>query len=1258
MLYRDLVQFTPIERVIQLRDADEASAAKTLVQSFVISNTMANKLVDVVFPELQFEIPHDNKGVLIIGNYGTGKSHLMSVISSLAEHANLVEDLTNDKVKDNSQNIAGKFKVIRVEIGSVTKGLREILLDELQSALTAWGVPFTFPSASQITNNKTAIIQAVAAFQEKYPGKGILLVVDELLDYFRTREHRALILDLGFLRELGEVAATCHFRFIGGLQETLFENPRFSFVAEQLRRVKDRFEQINIAREDISYVVSQRLLKKTETQKAQIAEHLRKRASFYKTMSEQMDLFVELFPIHPAYIETFENLAIAEKREVLKTFSKAINSILDLEVPTDQTGLISYDHYWKLIQDDPGLRAIDEISRVIEKSNILEGLIQNAYTRPNLKDMAIRIIRALSVQRLSTNDINVPIGVTAEGLRDGLCLYQRLPPENNTAEFLLDQVHVALGEIIRTVQGQFIAHNQENGQYYLDLNRVIDFDQKIQERGDFMDKQDLNVFFYDAMRQVLNLSDTTYLTGYSIWFYELPWQKHKVTRPGYLFFGLPDERTTAQPERDFYIYFLPPFSNRNYNDQKLPDEAHFYLTELDQDFEDIIRTYAGARSMANESTEYRTEYSNKAEAAFRRLTKWLQEHMVSKLHVIYEGVDNPIQTVLTRLRSTASQNIEELIRMVSSHLFALEFEESYPDYPVFDRLSQLVTEASRENSAMEAIRSLCGRSSYLGAGVLEGLGLMDAQGKIRPYDSNFASFFLETLNEKPEGQVINRNEVIQTIETGLVLVEKDIKFQLEPEWVAVILLSLVYSGDIVLSLDGREELDSGSLERALTRSIKDLSNFRFYKRPRSLPVSVWTMIFEGLGLQPGLIRDENTRETAVTELQRIVNLELEKVVKLQNQLEKGPKLWNTPVLTDNYTFVVEQGTVVGSDAPEFPLSLSDLIAGLRGYKQFLEELTKFTTVGKLRNLRITQVDVNHYLDDHKVVMRTQELLNTIDQLQPFTTYLAEAQANLPQDHEWTQQASKAQKHTLDEIRKFGKGQSKFDLQKLVNELSDLKQSYIKVYTELHRKSVLSAKSDDLRQRLKKDPRYKTMEELSRIELLTHSGDFEFWKGQLNGLVSCRNYYETAITDSPTCPFCHLRPAQKTGVSNADVLIQQLSERLSDLLSNWRQALRDNLNSETAQQSLKVMGPTERKPVEDFLKQDDKSETIPTGFVSTALKALKGIQAITLPVDELLLALKNGGLPCAPSELKSRFNTFVEHQMKGLDPANTRLTLDQ
>ena len=83
MKYGDLIQFEPIETVVQLRDADRESAAKQLVATYVVSDEMAEKLTTVLIPQIQFDQPADNKGFLVVGNYGTGKSHLMSVISAI-----------------------------------------------------------------------------------------------------------------------------------------------------------------------------------------------------------------------------------------------------------------------------------------------------------------------------------------------------------------------------------------------------------------------------------------------------------------------------------------------------------------------------------------------------------------------------------------------------------------------------------------------------------------------------------------------------------------------------------------------------------------------------------------------------------------------------------------------------------------------------------------------------------------------------------------------------------------------------------------------------------------------------------------------------------------------------------------------------------------------------------------------------------------------------------------------------------------------
>ncbi len=192
MQYGDLIQFEPIETVVQLRNADQLNAAKQLVSTYVISEEMAEKITSLVVPDLQFDAPSDNKGLMVVGNYGTGKSHLMSVLSAVAEDPSTLRLIRNESVAGALQRIAGKFKVIRTEIGAVTMSLRDILTAEIEEHLAKFGVSYSFPPVSSIPNNKRAFEEMMARFNEKYPEQGLLVVVDELLDYLRSRKDQEL----------------------------------------------------------------------------------------------------------------------------------------------------------------------------------------------------------------------------------------------------------------------------------------------------------------------------------------------------------------------------------------------------------------------------------------------------------------------------------------------------------------------------------------------------------------------------------------------------------------------------------------------------------------------------------------------------------------------------------------------------------------------------------------------------------------------------------------------------------------------------------------------------------------------------------------------------------------------------------------------------------------------------------------------------------------------------------------------------------
>ena len=132
MKYGELIQFDPIETVVQLRDADKSENAKRLVGSYVISDEMAERMIKIAIPQLQYDHPSDNKGLLVVGNYGTGKSHFMSVLTSIAADSSTLESIHHVGVRDAAKSIAGRFQVLRIEIGSTTMSLRDIFVAELE----------------------------------------------------------------------------------------------------------------------------------------------------------------------------------------------------------------------------------------------------------------------------------------------------------------------------------------------------------------------------------------------------------------------------------------------------------------------------------------------------------------------------------------------------------------------------------------------------------------------------------------------------------------------------------------------------------------------------------------------------------------------------------------------------------------------------------------------------------------------------------------------------------------------------------------------------------------------------------------------------------------------------------------------------------------------------------------------------------------------------------------------------------------------
>lgn len=1248
MKYGDLFQYEPLRTVVELRKSDQMD--RELVSTYVVSDDMAEKLAEFVGPNLQLDTPADNKGLLVVGNYGTGKSHLMSMIAAVAENAELGELLRHDGARAALAPVAGRFQVVRVEL-STSGSLRDTLCRELEYALAQRGIEYRFPPQEKVTNNKAALEEMLERFQAAFPGQGLLLIVDELLDYLRGRmtEGNAIVLDFGFLRELGEIASYVPFRFIGGVQVSLFDNPEFQFVADAIRRVQARFRQVPISKSDVQFVVAERLLRKTADQQTRIRAHLQRFTPFYEGLNERLDDFVRLFPVHPDYIDIFERITVAERREVLQTLSRAMQRLKEEPVPSDRPGLLAFDSYWDELRGNSAFRANPDIRTVVDASSALEELVEKGYPKGKDKALAQRIIHGLSVHRLSVGNIESPVGMTAEQLRDRLFLYDPLVAElgGEPAEDLRGEIETTLRLISRTVNGQFISATERDargnlgGQFYLDVRKTVDYDAQVERRAATLGTDVLDRRYFEALTIALEQKDRpTVATGYNIWEYELVWRERNASRLGYLVLGAPNDRSTAQPPRDFYLYFLQLFQPPRFSDEKKADEVFFELTGADDAFKAALRHYAAAMDLAGSSAGNEREiYRRKADQYLKQLVRWLHEKMLEGVEVTHQGQTKKLLhwiqgKVRDRLGLAPSEmaNVRDVLDLVASTCLASAFENDAPEYP---RFSVLVRDETRAQAAQDALRGIrTGQPTKQAAAVLDALELLADGDRLDVGHSRYATELRDRLRAKGAGQVVNRAELIELVD-GVEYFDPQ-RYRLEPEWVVVLLGALVHSGDLELVLPGRK-FTAADLEALSMTPVTELAAFKHVAPPKELNVAVLRSLFELLGESPGLANQiAQGQDGPVQLLQARLAERVQALVRAQQQVQGGLPFWGRALLSE-----AEQ---------------ANWREQLACAKQFLEGLQSYNTAGKLRNLKIGADEVQAQAGALALLDEVATLEKLAHDLSPLANYLAQAAMVLPQEHPWIAATKAAEQEIAAQLATPETRRQPHFRAQAEQRLTALKQEHIQAYSALHTAARLGAAESRKRAALLNDERLKQLNVLGTLPVLSPSPLTEL-QNRLGDLRECSALTEQQLQEAPVCPTCGYRPASEPAGVSPEVVLQNADSTMDTLLQGWTRTLRESLDDPLMQSKFELLPAEQRAAVEAFARSGDLPTRPEQHLVPGIRDVLQGLTRVVIRFDALKSALADGGAAARPDEIRERFERYLDEQLRGKPAGQVRVVLE-
>lgn len=1219
MKYRDLIEYHPITEVVQLCHADQPLMATELVRDFVASKDMVDIFTKVIYPNIQFSYFNDNKALMIIGNYGTGKSHMMSVISAVAENNQNVSCFTNQTLADASQEIAGKFKVVRLEVGGVSTPLDTIILkNEMERHLKDWGVKYTFPDFLQISTYKDCLQDMMAAFNKKYPDMGILIVIDELLEYLKAKNDSALYKELGFFRQLCEFCQGSKLRVMVGMQESVFDSPKFKFAADIIGKIKDRTQIVYIKKDDIKFVVAERLLKKNANQKAQIRNYLSKFKPYYPNLTTEFEKFVDLFPLHPSYIDSFTNMVRVEKREVLKSVSNELRSVLDKDIPENSLELITIDNYWKTFENDATQNTYQGIKEIKDCNRQLQSKIE--YLKPSsYVPLAKRIVDALSIQRLYFDDVNTPIGVSSRELKDSLCLYSSSAEDmGGDDEAMLTIVDTILGSIMKAVNGQYIDKTAE-GYYFININKAFDFDQHINAKIELLTDDDKNRAFFNLLKDLLEQSDdATAFMSNKIWPHELQFLGKNMYRNGWLFFGIPDERPTAVPEKDFYIFFVPPFNTPRYKDSGKIDELVVKLKNSDSDFEAELKYYAATMDLANSSSStYKSTYLNKADAAKKKLNVWMNNHFFDAFSITY---DQKTKTLSDWMARTSVRDVtgirsevipfKERFDSVAALCLKPSFEQIAPGYPEFT----IKLSGSNINSTLQTVF----RNIVTGVGldktslaVLNGLKLVD-NGKIRPRQSEYAKYILARLDEKSDDVVLRSDELMEEVHSDFYCLKDS---RIESQFVSIILASLVYSGDVVVTCSGKN-YDAANMKDLLGVGVEGLQKFSSIKKPKDWNVSSIKALLDVFDLPEGLFTSiKNGDDGAIQTIQA-------KNAEIISTLAKD-------------AFTCKNGLDF------FGMSVSIVASGIDDHKAFIddlkkkmEDLSKYKSCGMLKNLRTT---TDEFAVIKASLIKEKVLVNyyaEIKNLNEYYTWLEAAKSNLPLSHQWVISYEEKKIEAIEKVSNW-KIES---IAKIKTDFDNLKSSYVHLYSAMHSKARLSGKSSLVFNSILNSDEYKRLNKLMRISILPAT-KLDGIRSSVESLKECPNLTEQEILKSPICPHCGYSPRQQ-GEEDASFKLSQVREQIDELLESWNKTLLSNLKDPSVKESIALMDSKKQDCINTFVSEKVLPDDLSDYFINTVNEALNGLVKKPLKKETIFKTLLGDGKPLSVKELKDNFDKLI------------------
>lgn len=1174
MKIKELFDFEYIQRVVEIGKIKDE---KDMVERFVISHNLEQDILEFL-EYLKGNRKEDNISINVIGNYGTGKSHLLAFISLILSKPELIDYIQSERIKNEFAYLNRDFLVVKYELPAIKhKSLASIFFYRVKKQLEEiYGIELRDIDIEKDEKDAKELVEEILfRIKDKFPTNGLIVIFDEFSDFIKQKSSEDRQFDLMFARQLAECSIDSDFILMISMQEHIFTNPEYLDNAELISRIEKRFLKINITSENIEDIIANRIVKKNSNQIQELKELFDGLKGRFSNLSLEEDRYIKLFPVHPYLIEVFAKLPYFENRSILQFVSSEIARMLDDEFPSFVTFDLIYD---EMIEADYNIKNHPDVKPVVEIIKSLENIInriKNSY-----RDRALKLVKSLAVLNLiGTED--------AEGKRRGGEQPKRLAenlfiiPQSEISEPKRD-IETIFGMIMEESEGQFIGKTKDV--YYIstegpDYWQIINIKAETRDDLPLINERFVENFLLDELGIAYN-REIIYWDKLSKYILDdsFNWKERKSFREGVLAIYV-GYKIQISENKDYLLTFMgypkkeAPFSHPN-NIIIRPEYSKdliWNMKRLDA-IEEFIKERTHLDAMRNIKRrlidrELKEEFSN-------ALKNSIIEYKGKRYGLDELGIFSDIDY--------------DIFNQIKENLLGEDLTQEYPQYPRFKSKISAENIKGTVESVLKDIAKKKGMVKNLlnqSTNILIPLGLY-RDDMLDVIESTYANIILKDLkntNKIPIEEVVEKlYERPYGLQKGLVL---------------LILVVLLRNGNIMMSSRHGKLYTASDFNDLFNKGLSAFESLKYISKG-VIVVPEAKLLFEALDLDSSLLSMERDHQAAY-----------------RNYMEKI-EMMETDIRSINSNFEsLKQSVDIGLPLTEIKVQITRIedlnLENLRINN--LTELNKFD----YSNERLDQIK-----ESYRLIKTVMELLNDCSEfILTGINYMQNAMEWVENDCFKISDQNKLKEIYNNSLEIVGNIRLllKDDERKpLKGKIEQFKEKYKDIYYKAHKQMVGVGVDWEYLDIIQHSPEFKELNILKDVNSIpsTSFREIQLKIKELRDL-KCTDF---RVDELDTSYHCHCMFPRGNYDPNINQTITKVEKDVERLDNNWKKQIISDIKQN--QNRLAQLDENERNLISSVISTNKLPSQIDYDFVKAVNNLLEIINFVEINFNDLYSKLKN------------------------------------